>query len=221
MARFRPFVQDRPVPEPRPTAAPATWFALAAVALVVALLTMAAAALGVDRSEVATSAGGRITLDIPSGVAEDQSSSAPATGAAVPTPTAAPTSAPSATAPTATPTTATATPATVPPPTSTTPTTAPAVRTGGIYGQVVAADGTPLPGVCVRSDRQRTPGAVRTASDGTFLIDDVLPGPARVLLVDQDPGCPPLSTLGGVVARSVDVVAELWVPVLVTVTLPG
>jgi hypothetical protein len=211
MVRFRRFVQDRTVPEPRSTNAPAAWFALGAVALVVALVTMLTASVGGSRSEVARSNGGRITLDIPSGVAADQTPAPPATLAPSTTATVRPTTTapPAILAPS---TTATARPL---------PTTVPAVATGGIYGQVVATDGTPLPGICVSTDRPGAPAVVRTAADGTFVIDDVLPGPARVVLVDQSPGCVPLSSLRGVAARGVDVVADLWVPVLVTVTLPG
>jgi hypothetical protein len=94
------------------------------------------------------------------------------------------------------------------------------VATGGIYGQVVAADGTPLPGICVRTDQPRSPSVAVTAADGTFVLGDVLPGSTRVVLVDHGPGCVPLSGITSA-ARPVDVVADLWVPVLVTVTLPG
>jgi hypothetical protein len=195
----------RPVPEPRPSAAPAAWLALGAVALLVVLLTIVTATVGSGRSEVATSGGGRITLDIPSGVAPDQTAGAPVTAAPATTPT---TVRPTTTAPAAAPTTT----ATTARPT----TTVPAGRTGGIYGQVVAADGSPMPGVCVRTDRQHTLDVVRTAADGTFLLGGVLPGATRVLLVDHGPGCAALSG-AAVVADVVDVVADLWVPVLVTV----
>jgi hypothetical protein len=214
MVRFRRFVQDRTVL--RSTTAPARWIVVGGCSLVVVVLTAIVALTGTRPASEAATTGGRITLDIDSGISPDQSArsttttAAPSTPAA-PTTTAPPTSAPASPRPTPTaspPTTARPTRSTVVPP------------NGGIYGQVVASDGSPLPGLCVTSPQQLDPAVVRTAADGTFVLPQVAAGPASVELLGAAPGCAPLSG-STVSSRTVDVVADLWVPVLVTVQVLG
>jgi hypothetical protein len=212
MVRFRRFVQDRTVPPSTP--APARWIVLGADCLVVVLLTVVVAVTGTRRSAGVAASGDRITLDIDGGIAPDQSDRtttttvAPSTTAAPATTAPVPTTTTLAAVPLAPPTTSRPTPSTVVPP------------TGGIYGQVVSTDGTPLPGLCVTSPQQIDTDVARTAADGTFVLPLVAAGPATVQLIGSAPGCAPLSG-STVSARPVDVVADLWVPVLVTVRLLG
>jgi hypothetical protein len=193
---------------------------LGASVLAVVLLTAIVALTGTHPSSDATAAGGRITLDIPGGIAADESGPTPP-------PTAAPsrgaTTAPPATAAEAHPSTTTseATAPAAPPPSSTSSTSSTVGRpTGGIYGQVVSRDGTPLPGLCLAASHQIDPQVARTGPDGMFALPEIAAGPTTVRLVESAPGCAPLS--GSTVAPvPVEVLAERWIPVLVTVTLPG